>query len=78
MSFSSQFTSPRYRLLIRETHDRGISIICAAGNEGEMGDNTIGYPAKFDDTVAVSAVDVNKHIAAFSAKGTSAEICAAG
>lgn len=78
MSFSSQFTSPRYRLLIRETHDRGISVICAAGNEGELGSNTIGYPANFAETVAVSAVDINKNIAEFSSRGKAAEICAAG
>lgn len=78
MSFSSDYTSANYRSLIWDTHRRGISIICAAGNEGEMGDNTIGYPANYPETVAVSAVDINKHIADFSSRGSAAEICAAG
>ncbi len=78
MSFSSDVCGPSYTSLIQRMHKSGISIICAAGNEGELGDNTIGYPARFAETVAVSAVDVNKHIASFSSKGTSAEICAAG
>ena len=78
MSFSSQYTSARYRSLIWETHERGISIICAAGNEGELGENTIGYPANYAETVAVSAVDINKNIAEFSSRGRAAEICAAG
>ena len=78
MSFSSDYTSASYRSLIWDTHRRGISIICAAGNEGEMGDNTIGYPANYPETVAVSAVDINKHIADFSSRGSAAEICAAG
>lgn len=78
MSFSSTAGGRIYTQLIHRLYQNGISIICAAGNEGEHGDNTIGYPARFAETVAVSAVDINKHIASFSSKGNSAEICAAG
>lgn len=78
MSFSSGYTSAKYRSLIWEAHEKGISIICAAGNEGELGDNTIGYPASYAETVAVSAVDINRNIALFSSRGKAAEICAAG
>lgn len=78
MSFSSAATSPQYKALISDVHKKGISIICAAGNEGDMGDNTIGYPANFPETVAVSAVDINKHIADFNSRGRAAEISAAG
>ena len=78
MSFSSSSGGKLYTELIRRTNECGISIICAAGNEGELGDNTIGFPAKFKETIAVSAVDINKNIANFSSKGNSAEICAAG
>ncbi len=78
MSFSSPAGGRVYTELIRRLYHNGISVICAAGNEGEQGNNTIGYPARFPETVAVSAVDVNKHIATFSSKGNSAEICAAG
>ena len=78
MSFSSSFGGRAYTELIHRLYLNGISIICAAGNEGEYGENTIGYPAKFNDTVAVCAIDINKHIADFSSSGTSAEICAAG
>ena len=78
MSFSSSYTSSKYRSLIWETHRRGVSVICAAGNEGELGENTIGYPANYPETVAVSAVDINKNIADFSSRGRAAEICAAG
>ena len=78
MSFSSSSGGRAYTELIHRMHLNGISMICAAGNEGEQGDNTIGYPARFKETVAVSAVDINKNIAGFSSKGNSAEICAAG
>ena len=78
MSFSSAYTSAKYRSLIWDTYNKGISIICAAGNEGANGENTIGYPASYAETVAVSAVDINKNIAEFSSRGKAAEICAAG
>ncbi len=78
MSFSSDMASPEYKSLISDVHNRGISIICAAGNEGELGENTIGYPARFEETVAVSAVDINRNIADFSSRGYAAEISAAG
>ena len=51
-------------------------MICAAGNEGAQ--SNIGYPASFSETIAVSAVDINKHIADFNSTGSAAEIAAAG
>ena len=59
-------------------HQNGVTLICAAGNEGENGKDTIGYPARFDETIAVSAVDINKKVAKFSSIGRAAEISAAG
>ncbi|MDY3304107.1 MAG: S8 family peptidase [Clostridia bacterium] len=78
MSFSSAFTSPRYSRMISALHSQGITIICAVGNEGDKGINNIGYPANFKETIAVSAVDINKNIADFSSKSSAAEISAAG
>ncbi len=78
MSFSSAAASPRYRELIRHVKHRGVTMICAAGNEGADSGNTIGYPASFAETIAVSAVDINKNIAEFNSKGSAAEIAAAG
>ena len=76
MSFSSSFANNRYKELIRAIKNHGITMICAAGNEGEK--SSIGYPASFNETIAVSAVDINKHIAEFNSVGSAAEISAAG
>jgi len=78
MSFSSDISSREYKNLISRINANGISMICAAGNEGQSGDNTIGYPANFYETIAVTAVDVNRKIADFSSSGGQAEIAAAG
>ncbi|WP_094546303.1 S8 family peptidase [Petroclostridium xylanilyticum] len=81
MSFSSQTTSREYQKIISDLYASGITLVCAAGNEGASeGDNgdTIGYPARFDETIAVTAVDINKKRADFSSVGAEAEIAAAG
>ncbi len=78
MSFSSDMSSKEYKNLISRTHNAGISMVCAAGNEGQKSENTIGYPANFKETIAVTAVDINRKIADFSSCGGEAEIAAAG
>ncbi|MGE4282764.1 MAG: S8 family peptidase [Clostridia bacterium] len=81
MSFSSQTTTREYQRVISYLDNSGITLVCAAGNEGisESGSgDTIGYPAKFDETIAVTAVDMNKKRTDFSSVGTAAEVAAAG
>ncbi len=78
MSFSSDMSTREYKNLIGRTSASGISMICAAGNEGHDKDNTIGYPANFRETIAVTAVDIHRKIADFSSCGGQAEIAAAG
>lgn len=78
MSFSSDISSREYRNLISKTSANGISMVCAAGNEGFQGDESIGYPANFRETIAVTAVDINRKITDFSSYGGQAEIAAAG
>ena len=78
MSFSSPATTRQYASLVSEVSRRGITMVCAAGNEGEKAFDNIGYPANYPETIAVTAVDVNKHITDFSSVGRAAEISAAG
>jgi len=80
MSFSSDSVFREYYYLISQIYRSGITMVCAAGNEGSTrnSENTIGYPAKFDETIAVTAVDTRKQRAGFSSVGEEAEIAAAG
>jgi minor extracellular protease Epr len=77
MSFSSPSTILQYDDQIKKAYERGITMVCAAGNDG-AGNNMIGYPAKYEQCIAVTAVDINKKRAVFSSQGKKAEICAAG
>ena len=81
MSFSSNNSNTQYQQVISEASRQGITLVCAAGNRGKgetQNTNTVGYPARFDQTIAVIAVDVQKRRADFSSVGPEAEIAAAG
>ncbi len=81
MSFSSDSVNAEYQRLISQANLQGITVVCAAGNEGKgkvRDEDTIGYPAKFSETIAVTAVDINKDATDFSSVGKDAEIAAAG
>ncbi len=55
----------------------GVLLVAAAGNAGpNMG--TVGFPGKYKNVVAVSAIDANNVIATFSSRGPEVEICAPG
>lgn len=53
----------------------GVIVVCAAGNDGP-GENTIGYPGGYPESIAVAACDVNRNIASFSSRGKNV-FCAA-
>ncbi len=78
MSFSSHTGSHDYEALLQKAHENGITLVCAAGNDGKRGRSTIGYPGKFEQTITVTAVDMNKQTTKFSSSGIESELCAAG
>jgi subtilisin family serine protease len=77
MSFSTQEFISDYNDLIKKCYHQGILCVCAAGNEGN-GKDTIEYPARFPETVSVTAVDINKKVADFSSTGPRADVSAPG
>lgn len=78
MSFSSSVGNAGYESILQKANDNDITLICAAGNEGKRIGNTIGYPGKFPQTIAVTAVDFNRRTTDFSSQGYESELCAAG
>jgi subtilisin family serine protease len=60
--------------IIKEVAAQGKIIVCAAGNDG--GD--VNYPAKYDEVVAVAAVDSSGKLARFSSKGPELDTAAPG
>lgn len=57
----------------------GIFLICAAGNDGEQGnDDTIGWPARLADTIAVASYNESGLISGFSSRGSDLDVAFPG
>ena len=77
MSFASETPSDVIYSKIKKANEKGIILVAAAGNDANTKDS-IGYPAKWKEVIAVTAVDFDKKFASFSSVGKEAQIAAAG
>ncbi len=75
MSLGSSSYSELEHKAIRIAAEKGLVIVCAAGNDGTKEYN---YPASFDEAVSVSAVDSNNKKAYFSNYNNKIKIAAPG
>lgn len=76
MSFSTKETNNVLTRAINAAYSRGIVLVAAAGNDG--GENTVKYPAKFPEVIAVSATNDKDQITGFSSTGPEVDFCAPG
>jgi len=76
MSFSTPDTNSVFSRAIQECYYRGTVLVAAAGNDG--GVNSVKYPAKFPEVIAVSATDYRDRLASFSSTGPEVDFCAPG
>ncbi|PSP56342.1 hypothetical protein BRC82_02285 [Halobacteriales archaeon QS_1_67_19] len=58
-------------------YDRGVLLVAAAGNDGECTD-CVGYPAAYQEVVAVSATTPSDSLASYSSTGPEVELAAPG
>jgi major intracellular serine protease len=66
---------------IRRAVERGVFVICAAGNDNQQGmedQNTVGYPAKYAETVAVASYNKAGRLSDFSSRGDEVDIACPG
>jgi subtilisin family serine protease len=76
MSLGSPYPSRELDYAISKAASKGVVSFCAAGNGGEQSD--IYYPAKYEITVSVGAVDNMLHRAFFTCKGEELDFLAPG
>lgn len=71
MSLGAQQGTPALFSAVKRAYDAGIICVCAAGNdqEGRLDVESIDYPAAYNETIAVGAIDIAKGIANFSSIG---------
>ena len=53
-------------------------VVCAAGNEGSLFQNSIGYPGRYGSVISVGAHDQNGNPAGFSSRGGEIDLMAPG
>jgi len=56
----------------------GVVVICAAGNEGSLMTNSVGYPGRYGGVITVAAHDRNGNPSGFSSRGGEVDIMAPG
>jgi subtilisin len=76
LSLGSPQPDPLLLAAVTRAASKGVFIIAAAGNEGR--ENSVNYPARWRDTIAVGAVNENGELAPFSSRGPEVDIAAPG
>ena len=76
MSLGTHVHDPEIHSLIKELYAMHIPIICAAGNDGRS--NAVNYPAKYPETITVTAYDKNGNPARFNSTGPEVDFAAPG
>lgn len=77
MSLGAPSGNTELKKAVDDAEKAGVIIVAAAGNEGPGG-NTVGYPARYPNTVGVGATDSNNKVARFSSRGKDVDIVAPG
>ncbi len=57
---------------------KGVFVICAAGNEGSLFQNSIGYPGRYGGVITVASHDNNGNRSGFSSRGGEIDVMAPG
>lgn len=77
MSLGSSGSNQSFHDAIIKAYQAGIILVAAAGNSGESG-GAVSYPAKYPETIAVSAIGQDNRLAAFSSFGPEVDLAAPG
>ncbi|MBE0475689.1 MAG: S8 family peptidase [Coriobacteriia bacterium] len=77
MSLGTSTYSASFASAVKAAHDAGVVLVAAAGNSGP-GADTVSYPARFPEVIAVSATTSSDALASYSSTGPSVELAAPG
>jgi major intracellular serine protease len=76
MSLGSPSPAVQLQKALEYAHKKGVIVFCAAGNSGE--NSEIMYPAKYDYSLAIGAIDENFNRTPFSCSGQELDFLAPG
>lgn len=77
MSLGSTYDVVSFHEAIQRAYEAGIVQVASAGNSGP-GADTVTYPAKYPEVIAVSATDSSDNIPSWSSRGSEIDITAPG
>lgn len=75
MSLGGRFPSRVLKKAVKYAHDKGVTVVCAAGNDSR---GKVGYPAAYPGSIAVSATQFDESITFYSNYGKDIDIAAPG
>ena len=75
MSLGGPFPSKELKNAVKYAHDKGVTVVCAAGNESR---SKVGYPAAYPGAVAVAATQFDEATTFYSNYGKDIDIAAPG
>ncbi|PSP56341.1 serine protease [Halobacteriales archaeon QS_1_67_19] len=77
MSLGGSSGSSTVKDACQYAYDRGVLLVAAAGNDGPCSD-CVGYPAAYQEVIAVSSTDSDDSLSNFSSTGSEVELAAPG
>ena len=77
MSFGASSDNQSIHDAVIRAYNAGIIMVAAAGNSGP-GSDTVSYPARYNEVIAVAATDSNDAVAPWSSRGPEVDIAAPG
>lgn len=75
LSLGSDTPLPSVHAWIKKLYELDVPVVCAAGNSGKAG---VVYPARYPETIAIAAHDINNNIGVFSTSGEEVDFSAPG
>ncbi len=75
MSLGGRFPSKSMKRAVKYAYDKGVVVVCAAGNEGRK---NVGYPAGYPGAIAVSATQFDESVTFYSNYGKDIDLAAPG
>lgn len=78
MSLGGPGSDPELYKAIQYALFYGVHVICAAGNEGSLFTNSIGYPGRYGGVITVASHDINGNPSGFSSTGGEVDLMAPG
>lgn len=77
MSLGGSGAPTALEAMVNTAFSSGLLLVAAAGNSGP-GPNSVEFPGKYKNVIAVTAIDNANVIASFSSRGPEVELCAPG